>query len=55
MAAIAERTEGKKTVAEFMALGEGPPYAELINGIIVIAPSPFRGHQRVVQRIYQLM
>ncbi len=55
MAAIAERTGRKKTVVDFMALGEGPPYAELINGNIVMAPSPLRSHQRVIQRIYQLM
>jgi Uma2 family endonuclease len=55
MAAIAEKTERKQTVADFMALGEGPPFAELINGNITMAPSPFRSHQRVIQRIYQLI
>jgi len=40
--------EGRKTVADFMALGEGPPFAELIDGEIIMAPSPFRDHQRVV-------
>jgi Uma2 family endonuclease len=55
MAAIAERTERKKTVADYLALGEGPPFAELIHGNIVMAPSPFRSHQRVIQRIYQLI
>jgi len=55
MAALAETTRRKKTVADFMALGEGPPFAELINGDIVIAPSPFRSHQRVIQRIYQMI
>lgn len=55
MPAIAEREARKQTVADFMALGEGPPFAELIAGTIVMAPSPFRGHQRVVQRIYQLI
>ena len=44
MAAVAE---GKKTVADFMALGEGPPYYELIDGELVMAPSPFRNHQRI--------
>lgn len=55
MPAIVERTARKQTVADFMALGEGPPFAELINGNIVMAPSPFRSHQRVIQRIYQLL
>jgi Uma2 family endonuclease len=55
MAAIAERSERKKTVADFMALGEGPPYAELINGSIIMAPSLFRSHQTVIQRIYQMI
>ena len=53
MPAIAERNERKQTVADFMALGEGPPFAQLIQGNIVMAPSPFRSHQRVIQRIYQ--
>ena len=51
----AETTRRKKTAADYMALGEGPPFAELINGEIVMAPSPSRSHQRVIQRIYQLM
>ena len=33
MPAIAERKERKQTVADFMALGEGPPFAELIHQI----------------------
>lgn len=40
--------EGKKTVADFMALGEGPPYAELIDGEIIMSPSPFHSHQQVI-------
>jgi Uma2 family endonuclease len=51
----AEKKDRLQTVADFMALGEGPPFAELIAGTIVMAPSPFRSHQRVVQRIYQLI
>jgi Uma2 family endonuclease len=51
MPAIAERKERKQTVADFLALGEGPPFAELIQGIIVMAPSPFRSHQRVILEI----
>ncbi len=47
--------EGKKTVADFMALGEGPPYAELIDGEIIMAPSPFRSHQWVAQRLHFLI
>ena len=55
MPAIVERKARKQTVADFLALGEGPPFVELIQGIIVMAPSPFRSHQRVIQRIYQLI
>ena len=51
MPAIAERKERKQTVADFMALGEGPPFAQLIQGMIVMAPSPFRSHQRVILEI----
>ena len=51
MPAIAEKEARKQTVADFMALGEGPPFAELIAGTIVMAPSPFRSHQRVVLEI----
>jgi Uma2 family endonuclease len=45
MAVVAEH---KKTVADFMALGEGPPYAQLIDGEIIMAPSPFRNRQQLV-------
>ena len=55
MPAIAETKDRMKTVADFMALGEGPPFAQLIQGSIVMEPSPFRSHQRVIQRIYQLI
>lgn len=55
MAVIAERTERKKTVADYLALGEGPPFAELIHGNIVMAPSPFRSHQRVILEIAFLL
>lgn len=55
MAALAETTRRKKTVADFMALGEGPPFAELIDGEIVMAPSPFRSHQRVILEIAFLL
>lgn len=45
----------KHTVADFAALGEGPPFAELIDGNLVMAPSPFRSHQRVIFEIaYQI-
>ncbi len=47
--------EDRKTVADFMALGEGPPFAELIDGEIVMAPSPFRNHQQLVQQLYFLI
>ena len=52
MAALAETTERKKTVADFPDLGEGLPFGELIKGNIVMAPSPFRSQKRVIQRIF---
>ena len=55
MPATVETTRRKQTVADFTALGEGPPYAELINGEIVMAPSPFRSHQRVILEIAFLL
>lgn len=51
MPALAEISERKKTVADFMALGEGPPFAELIHGEIIMAPSPFRSHQSAILEI----
>ena len=55
MPAIAERKECQQTVADFMALGEGPPFAQLIQGNLVMAPSPFPSHQRVILEIAFLM
>jgi len=55
MPAIAETKDRMKTVADFMALGEGPPFAQLIQGSIVMAPSPFRSHQRVILEIAFLL
>ena len=55
MVAIAETPEQKKTVADYLALGEGPTYAELISGNIFMAPSPFRSHQRVILEIAFLL
>lgn len=51
MVVTAQKAERRKTVVDFMALGEGPPFAELINGTIVMAPSPFHSHQRVILEI----
>ncbi len=31
-----------------MALGAGPPFAVLIDGGILMPPSPFRSHQQIV-------
>ena len=53
MSAVLANSGCKHTVADFAALGEGPPFAELIDGNLVMAPSLFRSHQRVVQRIHQ--
>jgi Uma2 family endonuclease len=45
MAAVLDH---RKTAADFLALKEGPPFAELIDGEIIMAPSPLRNHQQVV-------
>lgn len=55
MAMAAQSIDSKLTAADFMALGEGPPYPELIDGKLISSPSPSRNHQRVIQRLYQLI
>ncbi len=43
------------TSAEFRLLPQGPPYYELINGTLVVSPSPKFPHQRVSNElVFQL-
>lgn len=47
MPVAVQSPERKLTDADFMALGEGPPFHELIGGSLFMSPSPTRKHQRV--------
>jgi Uma2 family endonuclease len=43
------------TAEKFFQLPEGPPYFELIDGDLYMAPSPLRLHQRILVRLtYEL-
>ena len=37
---------------DFEAMPEGPPYYQLIEGQLIMSPSPFTSHQRIVGRLY---
>ena len=43
------------TVADYRAMPEGPPYYQLIEGELIMAPSPSSFHQDVVGNIYFLL
>ena len=45
----------KISSAEFRKLPEGPPYYELINGTLVMSPSPRLPHQRAARDLLILM
>ncbi len=47
MPVAVQSPERKLTDADFMALGEGPPFHELIGGHLFMSPSPTRKHQSV--------
>ena len=40
----------KKTVQDYQQLPEGAPY-QLINGKLIMSPSPNRTHQKLIGRI----
>ncbi|MFN2458567.1 MAG: Uma2 family endonuclease [Chitinophagaceae bacterium] len=46
--------EKKKTVQDYLQLPEGAPY-QLLNGELVMSPSPGREHQKVGGAIYRLI
>ena len=44
---------GPWTLDEWLALPEGPPYTELIDGLLVMSPVSAYRHQRLMVRIWQ--
>jgi Uma2 family endonuclease len=44
----------KKTVQDYQQLPEGAPY-QLINGKLIMSPSPNRTHQKLIGRIYAMI
>ncbi len=51
--AVLETIE-KKTVKDYQQLPEGAPY-QLINGQLIMSPSPNRIHQKLIGRIFSLI
>ena len=43
------------TRSDFEEMPEGPPYYQLIEGQLVMSPSPFTRHQRIVARLLALL
>jgi Uma2 family endonuclease len=43
------------TRSDYEALPAGPPYYQLIEGQLVMSPSPFTKHQRVVGRLFGIL
>jgi Uma2 family endonuclease len=43
------------TVEEWLQLPDGPPYPELIDGELVVNPSPLTDHQVVIGNLYVLL
>ncbi len=44
----------KKTAKDYLALPEGTPY-QLINGKLIMSPSPNRTHQQLIGRLFSLI
>ncbi|MGH3915370.1 MAG: Uma2 family endonuclease [Pseudonocardiaceae bacterium] len=44
---------GPWTLEEWLALPEGPPYTELVDGLLVMSPVSAYRHQRLMVRIWQ--
>jgi Uma2 family endonuclease len=47
--------ERKYTVQDFEKLPEGPPYYQLINGELIMSPSPALEHQRTSKRLFHML
>jgi Uma2 family endonuclease len=45
------RTDIKFTTEEYKALPEGPPYYQLIDGDLILSPSPTYNHQTIIARL----
>lgn len=43
------------TAADFKALGEGPPWFQLMEGLLVHDPAPTTGHQQVAGALHALL
>ncbi|MGH3693108.1 MAG: Uma2 family endonuclease [Pseudonocardiaceae bacterium] len=44
---------GPWTLEEWLALPEGPPYTELVDGLLVMSPVSAYRHQRLMVRLWQ--
>ncbi len=44
---------GPWTLDEWLALPEGPPYTELVDGLLVMSPVSAYRHQRLMMRLWQ--
>lgn len=52
---MVEQTKTRMTAAEFSQLSETNRLMELIDGELIVTPSPMSSHQRLVQRIFGLI
>lgn len=41
-----------RTIAEYLAMPDGPPYYQFIHGVVKKMPSPTRIHQTLLQRLF---
>jgi Uma2 family endonuclease len=47
--------EDMLTVEDYRALPEGPPYAQLIEGELIMAPAPNLRHQAIARNVFTLI
>lgn len=50
-----QHNEPPRILAEYLAMPEGAPYYEFINGIAHFMPSPTFVHQRILARLFRIM
>src|SRR6185436_8784401 len=43
------------TVEEYRAMPEGPPYYQLIEGELIMSPSPNWSHQTIIANIFRIL